>query len=144
MRAAQHRVDARQQLARRERLGDVVVGAAFEAGDLVALLGARGEHDDRQLARLAVALQRAGELQAAHVRQHPVDEHQVGPLVGERRAGRAAVLRLAHLEAGALQPEGDHLADRPLVLDDQNLFRGHAFSRLWLARVLQRRCVADS
>ena len=35
----QHGLDARQQLARRERLGDVVVGAALEAADLVLLLG---------------------------------------------------------------------------------------------------------
>ena len=49
--AAQHGIDARQQFARREGLGHVVVGAAIEACDLVALGGARGEHDDRQIAR---------------------------------------------------------------------------------------------
>ena len=121
-RAAQHRVDARQQLARREGLGDVVVGAAFEARDLVALLGARGQHDDRQLAGLAVALQRARELEAAGVGQHPVDQQQVGQLVGDLGAARARVGGLAHFEAGAAQAEGDHLANRALVLDDQNLF----------------------
>ena len=35
-----------RELARRERLGHVVVGAQLEAEDLVALLGAPGHHDD--------------------------------------------------------------------------------------------------
>ena len=48
--AAQYRIDARQQLARRERLGDVVVGATIEARHLVALRGARRQHDHRQVA----------------------------------------------------------------------------------------------
>ena len=52
---AQHRLDARLQLARRERLGDVVVDPGLEARDLVRLVGARGHHDDRQLARARVA-----------------------------------------------------------------------------------------
>jgi hypothetical protein len=71
---------------------------------------ASGEHDDRELAGLAVALERAGELKPAHVGQHPVDENQVGALVGERRAGRAAVLGLTDLKARALQTESDHFA----------------------------------
>ena len=48
--AAQHRADARQQFLRRKGLGQVVVGAAIQAGQLVALFGARGQHDDRQRA----------------------------------------------------------------------------------------------
>ena len=38
---AQHRLDARQQFARRERLGDVVVRARFQPHDLVLLGRAR-------------------------------------------------------------------------------------------------------
>ena len=121
-RAPQHGVDARQQFARREWLGDVVVGAAFEARHLVALFGARGEHDDRQLAGFAVALERARELEAAGVRKHPVDQQQVGQLVGDFGAARARIGRLADFEPGAAQSERDHLAYRALVLDYQNLF----------------------
>ena len=40
---------AREQLAHRERLGDVVVGAGVERADLVLVLAARGEHHDRHL-----------------------------------------------------------------------------------------------
>ena len=46
-RAAQRRLHAAAELAQRERLGDVVVGAELEAEDLVDLLGLGGEHDDR-------------------------------------------------------------------------------------------------
>ena len=45
--AAQHGLDPRRQLARRERLHDVVVGADLEPGDAVGLLVARGQHQDR-------------------------------------------------------------------------------------------------
>ena len=44
----QHRLDARHQLTGRERLGDIVIRTALEAGDFVSFLSARGEHDDRQ------------------------------------------------------------------------------------------------
>ena len=42
-----------------------------------------------------------------------------------RGTSRTAILSLPDLEAGTLQPEGDHLANRALILDDQNLFCGH-------------------
>src|SRR5678815_5132917 len=45
--AAEDRVDPRDQLGDRERLGDVVVGAGVEAADLVALLRLGGQDDDR-------------------------------------------------------------------------------------------------
>ena len=43
----QDRPDPRHELARAERLDDVVVGAELEADDAVGLLAAGGEHDDR-------------------------------------------------------------------------------------------------
>ena len=46
-------------------------------------------------------------------------------MVGDARARRRAVLGLAHVEAGAAQPERDHVADRLLVFDDQDLLARH-------------------
>ena len=46
---AEDRLDPGGELARRERLRDVVVGAELEAGDPVGLLVARGQHHDRHL-----------------------------------------------------------------------------------------------
>ena len=123
--APEHRVDTRQQLAGREGLGDVIVGAAFQPGDLVGFLGARRQQDHRQLAGFAVSLQGAREFQAAGVRKHPVDQQHVGAPVGDFGAGGPGVGGLAHFEARAAQAEGDHLADRAFILDDQDLFRGH-------------------
>ncbi len=47
--AAQHGADAGHELGRRERLGDIVVGAGIEAAHAIALLAARRQHDDRQV-----------------------------------------------------------------------------------------------
>jgi len=124
-RPPQHGVDPRQQFARAERLRDVVVGTSLETRDLVVLIGPRGEHDHRQVLSVLVALDRAGEFEAALVRQHPVDQHQVRAMVGNTGAGARAVLGLAHVEASATQPEGDHVANGFLVLDDQYLLAGH-------------------
>jgi hypothetical protein len=73
-------------------------------------------------AGLAVALQGARELQPAGIRKHPVDEQQIGKLVGHLRATRARVGSFADFKTGTAQSEGDHFANRALVLYDQNLF----------------------
>src|ERR1700683_2680076 len=114
-------MDARQQLARRESLRDVVVGPSLKPRHLVALLGASSEEDDGQLARLAISLERPRKLKPAHVGQHPVDENKVGASIGERGAGTATVFGLTHVKTRAFQAKGDHLPDRPLILNDQNL-----------------------
>jgi hypothetical protein len=68
--------DARQHLTNRERLGDVVVGAKLEPDDLVNLGVLGRDHDDRHAAALAKC---ATEIEAAHPRQHQVEEDQVRP-----------------------------------------------------------------
>src|SRR4051794_14253765 len=51
--------DARHELARTERLSDIVVGTGLEAADSVTLLTARGEHDDRHVGGGRAAAQAA-------------------------------------------------------------------------------------
>ncbi len=71
---AQDAAHARDQLARRERLGDVVVGAELEADDAVDLVAARSEEDDRHVAvRLAQAPE---DLEPARIGQADVEDHQ--------------------------------------------------------------------
>src|SRR6266446_1914653 len=55
--AAGDRADAGEQLARRERLGHVVVGAHLEAEDLVTLLDAAGVHDHGDVLGVRVLLE---------------------------------------------------------------------------------------
>ena len=55
---AQPHAHAREQLLEAERLGDVVVGAVLEPGDLVLDLVAGGEDDDRHAAGPARASSR--------------------------------------------------------------------------------------
>ena len=47
LRAAQHGLDAREELGERERLGDVVVGAQAQRRHLVELVLSRRQHDHR-------------------------------------------------------------------------------------------------
>ena len=56
-------------------LAEVVVGAGVERRDLVALLAARREHDDRHRGPLA---QPPHHLEAVHVGQAEVEDHDVG------------------------------------------------------------------
>ena len=72
---AQHGVDARDQLARIERLGEVIVGAHLQADDAIDVLALGGEHDDRH--RLAGAAQAAAYRQAVLAGQHQVEHEQV-------------------------------------------------------------------
>ena len=51
--AAHHALEARAQLARVERLGDVVVGADLEADDAVDDVAGAGDHDDADVVALA-------------------------------------------------------------------------------------------
>ncbi len=73
-RASQHRLDARAQLARVERLGDVVVGAELEPHDLLGVVRPGGEDDDRRAA--AAAAQLATDLEAVLARQHDVEQDE--------------------------------------------------------------------
>jgi hypothetical protein len=123
-----HAAHARDQLARRERLGDVVVGAELEADDAVDLVAARGQEDDRHLARLANPLE---DLEAARIGQADVeDDQRRGRLADPLQrflAGRAP----GRLEAVGAQRVLQRVGDAGLVLDDEDpgLHRRQASAR---------------
>ena len=85
-RAAEDALHARHELARVERLRQVVVGADLEPDDLVDVLVAGGQHQDRHVGALAHA---AADLQPVHVGQVEVEDDQ------RRRLGRDRVQRRA-------------------------------------------------
>jgi hypothetical protein len=86
--AAQHGVDAGQQLARVEGLGQVVVGAHFQADDAVHVLDLGGQHDDGRA--VAGGAQAAADGQAVLAGQHQVQHDQVDGLAGLQRASALA------------------------------------------------------
>ena len=84
-RPAQHTPDAGHELLRAERLGDVVVGSKLEPHQLVRLLAAGGQHDDRDV---AITPQRPSHIEAVLTGQAQVEHHQVrtaGPCGAQSR-----------------------------------------------------------
>ena len=69
-----------------------------------------------------VAAPAPGQFQAAGAGQHPVQQDQVGHAVGDRGLRLARVAGMDRLEVALAQREGDHVADRGFVVDDQDAF----------------------
>ena len=103
----QHRANTRRQLAKAERLGDVVVGAHFEPRDAIALARSSREHDDRGL---------------RGVRSRPQDaDDQIWRLVHDGLERRiAAGHRIDVNIAASLERVLDEACDIVLVFDDKN------------------------
>ena len=117
--APQQRADARHELADPERLREVVVGAAFEAEDLVRLGVLRGYHEHRRIHVGALRPQRPAEGDAVEARQHHVDDNEVESRRARNLEGPQAIRHLGDLEARQRQMQPDQLADGGFVLDDQ-------------------------
>ena len=114
---AQQGPDPRQQLLALERLDQVVVGAAVEAGDAVLGLGAGGQHQDRHV---AVGAQPAADLDAVEAREPEVEDDEVGDEAGGDVERLDAVGRGAHLVALVAQRAAQDVGDVGVVLDDQH------------------------
>jgi hypothetical protein len=112
-----------------ERLGEVVVGADLEADDLVDVVVARGQHQDRHVGRRPDL---AAHLEPVDVRQHQVEHNEVGL----RRVGLlkrlGPVARDLDVVAGVLEVHRHERGDVPLVLHHKDLLgHGHRVPR-WL------------
>jgi hypothetical protein len=111
------RPDPGGQLPEAERLRHVVVGAELEADDLVELAVLGRQHDDR---RIRLGPDRPADLDARQLGQHQVEQDKVrafGPKPGDRGG---AVGRRHDSVPLALQRLRERLAQRRLVLDDQD------------------------
>ena len=119
--AAGERPQAGEQLGERERLREVVVGAAVEPGDAVLDGVARGQHQDRRPD--AVVAQAAAGLEAVDARQHHVEDDRV-VLGGARHPQRVLAAR-RHVRDDPLlaQAAADQRRHLHLVLDDQHPHR---------------------
>ena len=114
---AERDADPREQLAGAERLAHVVVGARVERRDLVALLAAGREHDDRDVGPLAHA---PDDFEAVHVGQPEVDDDDVGLARAHFHDAISARRGLEELVALAGQRRPQEAPDLWLVLDQDD------------------------
>ena len=122
LRPAQDRADPRHQLARIERLGQVVVGAQLEAHDAIHVVAARGEHQHRHLGRGADAAQ---EIEAADAGQHHVEHRQL-VVPGDGAVERVGAVGLGvEREAFACEVLADQLGQLHVVVHQQDPRHGH-------------------
>src|SRR3954452_12944471 len=125
--AAEDRPDPGDELLEGERLRDVVVTAHREPADLVLGRVAGGEEDDREAG--ALGAEAARHLEALHVGEHDVKDHEVGPERGHRLQGGGAVPGGLHLEALIAEGHRDDVGDVRFVVDDEDALRfAHALS----------------
>ena len=110
------------QLAKAERLRQVVIGSYGEAGHLVRLLGTGREH---QHGDPPVPLDLPADLQSVHPREHEVEDHEVGMNLLAQPDGLGTVAGHHDLEALALEPGSHRLRDGLLVVDHQDGLLGH-------------------
>ena len=115
--AAQYGHHARHHLARAERLGDIIVGAKFDAEDPVDLVIARRQEEDRQIAGRT---QPPADLDPVHPRHVDVEDQQIGLIGVDHRDRRLAVGRLERVEPGLIQRKQQQLADMGIVVDDKD------------------------
>jgi hypothetical protein len=116
---AQHALDPRQQLARLERLGDVVVGAGLQPDDAVDRIGGRGHHDDAGAAAFLAQPPRQGE--AVLARQVDVEQHQRRRLALDETVQCGAAIDRADPEILFGEVIGEQLPLRRLVLDHDDM-----------------------
>ncbi len=117
--AADQRAQAGFQLLDRERLGQVVIGAETEAGELVVQRVACREHQHRGgLARIVA--QATAHFDAIQARQHQVEHHDVIAVFRRKAVAIQAVLCIVDFKAATFQVFPDHLGDVAVVFDHQH------------------------
>ena len=125
-RAPKESADSAPELADRERLGDVVVRAELQAENLVELLAASREHDDRDV---ALAAQPLADLEPVEARQHHVENDEVDRLLVELPKRLLAVASLDDGVPVPLERIGEQGLDRFLVVDEEDCRSGSRHRR---------------
>ena len=98
--ATQHGADSRRELARREWLRHVIIGAKVEPSNAICLRRFRRHHDHWDA---GIRTNGTTHLNATHLREHEVKEHKVGCMRSKRSETSGACRRLLHREAFSAQ-----------------------------------------
>ncbi len=124
--AAQHRRHPRNQLARGEGLGDIIVCPGLQPTHPIFLLAARGEHDDRHIRRVGTAAQLAAQFDARQPLDHPVEQDDVGQFLLHPQQRFLAIGGMADGEPLSAEMPDDEFRQRGIVLDQKHIGLGHA------------------
>jgi hypothetical protein len=109
------------ELGHAEWLGEVVVRAERQRGDLVVLVAASAHGQDRRhQALVTCALDQSPAVQA---RQHQVDDADVGPLEAQLAQAAVAVVGPLDVESAGAQMRPHCACDHAVVLDHE--YRSH-------------------
>ena len=116
-RTPQHRAHARHELARRERLHDVVVGAELEPDDAVRLVAVPAQHDHRHR---VVGAHLSQHVEAAHLRETEVEHDELGLIVGDLVERGRAVTGVVDRVPLTLERGADDVDEVEVVVDDED------------------------
>ena len=114
-------MDPGHELARRERLREVVVGADRQADDPVDLLIARGEEED---VRIREGPDPAKNLESVEAREHHVKHDDIGGCFPRDLDRGWAVDRFDDRHPLLLEKAANDGADRRLIVDDEHACLG--------------------
>ena len=115
--APERRANTREQLLDRKRLGQIVVGAGIERANLVRVLAARRDHDDRHARPCA---HRLHHLDAVHIGQTQIEQYNARCLRRGGGDGGMGGLHSHMAQAVRLERGNDKIADGGVVLNDQD------------------------
>ena len=116
---AQHHAHPRRQFARGKGFYDIIIGAHFKADNPISFFAARGQQDNRQI---PVRADVARQAQPVFARHHDVENGEINRISGEPRARRLCIGCLRDAKALLGQKLGQRLADRALVIDQQQMW----------------------
>ena len=117
LRAAEDGVNARRQLARVERLGQIVVGADLQADDAIDVLAAGREQNDGNDESPPKLAQN---LEAVLLGQHHIENDELVAAARRELDGACTRVMGLHLEPFAAQQLADQIAQLPVVVDDED------------------------
>ena len=119
MGTAEQSANAGDELARRERLDQIVVGAELKTDNTVLDLALGSQHDDGDIRGIANG---AANALAGDLGEHKVEHDQVKLMLLELLDRGLAVADTHNPVAFALEIGSDGVTDCLLILDQQNLF----------------------
>ena len=111
-------MNARQQLADAERLGDIVIGAEIQANNFVDFLPFGGEHHNRCGNFFGAEL--FADVVSTQARQHDIENDESGTMFGEGGHGLVASIANCHFETVALEDFFQAEKDVGIVFDNQD------------------------